>query len=215
MMTAITSRRLMLLLVGCLMLALAIPTTGVRAGDDSTKVEKKMEKKEGDDKAPVKVLMKTNLGDMTIELDRAKAPISVANFLSYVDKGFYDGTIFHRVIPNFMIQGGGFTADYEKKTTDAGIQNEWENGLKNARGTISMARLGGRPHSATSQFFINVKDNAALDVARDGAGYAVFGYVVDGLDVMDKIRNVKTAPKGMHANAPVDPVIILSCERVK
>ena len=216
MLTAQSNNRLNFLIIGCLLLALAIPVSGAFAGeDDSAKVEEKMEKKEADDKGSIKVMMKTNMGDIVLELDREKAPITVANFLNYVDKGFYDGTIFHRVMGTFMIQGGGFTEDFKKKETDAPIQNEWENGLKNARGTIAMARLGRQPHSATAQFFINVVDNGSLDVPRDGAGYAVFGYVVEGMDVVDTIRKVKTAPKGMHVNAPAEPVIILKCERLK
>lgn len=156
----------------------------------------------------VYVKMATTLGDFVLELNREKAPITVENFLTYVDEGFYDGTIFHRVIPTFVIQGGGFDKDMKQKPTRAGIKNEWQNGLKNTRGTISMARQGNRPDSATSQFFISVKDNAALDIPRDGAGYAVFGKVVQGMDVVDKIKDVPTMRKDGHADVPAEPVIV-------
>ncbi len=155
------------------------------------------------------VLMETSMGNIVLALNRQKAPITVENFLSYVDKEFYDGVIFHRVMPNFMIQAGGFTPDMKEKKTDANIKNEWRNGLKNKRGAVAMARLGGQPDSASSQFFINVKDNFFLDKAqRDGAAYAVFGEVVAGLDVVDKIRVVPTTTKSRHQNVPVEPVMI-------
>ncbi|HVZ92932.1 MAG TPA: peptidylprolyl isomerase [Phycisphaerales bacterium] len=160
--------------------------------------------------AMVYVTMSTSMGDIKLELDPEKAPITTANFLSYAEKKFYDGTIFHRVMNNFMIQGGGFTADMQQKPTDPTIKNEWKNGLKNVRGSIAMARLGGQADSASSQFFINVQDNVALDTPRDGAGYAVFGKVVDGMDVVDKIKMVATGNKGMHQNVPVDAVTINS-----
>ena len=150
------------------------------------------------------VLMTTSMGDILIELNGLKAPITVANFLSYADKGFYDGTIFHRIISNFMIQGGGMTPDMTKKTTDPPIKNEWRNGLKNTRGTIAMARTSA-PDSATAQFFINVNDNANLDVARGGAAYAVFGKVVAGMDVVEKIRTVDTAGSRPTATFPSRP----------
>ncbi|MBN1885878.1 MAG: peptidyl-prolyl cis-trans isomerase [Candidatus Krumholzibacteriota bacterium] len=158
------------------------------------------------------VLVKTNLGEFVIELFPAKAPVSVKNFINYVDKKFYDGTIFHRVIPTFMVQGGGFTEDMVKKATGAPIQNEANNGLSNEKYTIAMARTG-EPHSATCQFFINVKDNASLDFTAEtarGWGYAVFGRVVSGTDTIDKIRDVKTTTKGQYQNVPVKPVIIRS-----
>ena len=155
----------------------------------------------------VTVKLATTMGEIVLELDPDKAPISTANFVSYVDKGFYDGTVFHRVIPGFMIQGGGFTPDMVQKPTDPPIKNEWKNGLKNVRGSISMARTQVAD-SATSQFFINVVDNAALDMARDGAAYAVFGKVVQGMDVVDKIKDVATTNAGPHANVPVTPVVI-------
>ena len=155
------------------------------------------------------VLMTTNMGDILLELDGKKAPISVANFLSYTDKGYYDGTIFHRVIGTFMIQGGGFTPNMVKKPTDPAIKNEWGNGLKNDRGWIAMARVGGNPDSATSQFFINVKDNSSLDRAQpDGAAYAVFGRVVAGMDTVDKIRSVDTGMKKSMRDVPIETVLI-------
>ena len=156
-----------------------------------------------------KVRLVTSMGDIVVELDAQKAPKSVANFQQYVKSGFYDGTIFHRVIDNFMIQGGGMTPDMKEKRTLSPIPLESHNGLKNVRGTIAMARTDV-PDSATSQFFINVKDNAFLDAANsaDGTGYAVFGHVVSGMDVVDKIRQVKTANKGMNQNVPVTPVIL-------
>lgn len=154
-------------------------------------------------------------GEIVIELNREKAPISVDNFLAYVDKKFYDGTIFHRVIPTFMIQGGGFTPDMQQKPTEPAIKNEWRNGLKNKRGTLAMARLGGNPDSATSQFFINVVDNGFLDQPQsDGAAYAVFGRVCAGMATVDAIKAVTTTTKGMHQNVPVDPVIIEKVARL-
>lgn len=163
---------------------------------------------QGQEPVTKQVKMHTSIGDIVIELNTQKAPVSCENFMDYVKKGFYDDTIFHRVIPNFMIQGGGFTSDMRKKRTDPPIRNEWTNGLKNKRGTIAMARLGGRPDSATCQFFINVQDNPGLDQPRDGAGYAVFGKVVEGLDVVDKIKAVPTRSRGGHRNVPVEPVVI-------
>ncbi len=153
-------------------------------------------------------LITTSMGDILIELNGLKAPITVANFLSYADKGFYDGTIFHRVMANFMIQGGGMTPELTKKTTDPPIKNEWRNGLKNTRGSIAMARLGGRPDSATSKFFINVKDNANLDRPNDGAAYAVFGKVVAGMDVVEKIRTVDTGMKMGSRDVPIETIVI-------
>jgi peptidyl-prolyl cis-trans isomerase A (cyclophilin A) len=156
-----------------------------------------------------KVRLSTSMGDIVIELDAQKAPKSVANFEQYVKSGFYDGTVFHRVIDNFMVQGGGMTPDLKEKRTLSPIPLESHNGLNNVRGTVAMARTDV-PDSATSQFFINVKDNAFLDAANspNGTGYAVFGHVVSGMDVVDKIRQVKTAPQGMNQNVPVTPVII-------
>jgi peptidyl-prolyl cis-trans isomerase B (cyclophilin B) len=163
-----------------------------------------------------KVKMSTSLGNMVIELNAAKAPNSVANFLSYVDAGFYTDTLYHRVISNFMIQGGGFDLQQNKKATQAPIKNEANNGLKNKRGTIAMARTGD-PHSATSQFFINVVDNASLDFRSEdprGWGYAVFGKVTEGLDTIDKIRYTRTVRSGRFQNLPAQAVIINFVTRI-
>ncbi len=165
---------------------------------------------------PVYAMIETSMGDIVLELNRHKAPISVENFLSYVDQGFYDGTIFHRVISTFMIQGGGFTQDMTKKEPGPPITNEWRNGLTNQRGTIAMARTSA-PDSATCEFFINVKDNPALDRPRPRTGnaaYAVFGRVVAGMDVVDAIKMVETGPKGGHANVPILPVTIEKLKRL-
>lgn len=156
----------------------------------------------------VYVNMKTSMGDIVIELNQEKAPITVKNFLSYVDKGHFNDTIFHRVISNFVIQGGGFGTDLKEKPTDKPIKNEWQNGLKNVRGSLSMARTMA-PDSATSQFFINVQDNAALDQGGPrygGAAYAVFGKVVSGMDVVDKIRNTPTGTKTFGDNMQMQDV---------
>lgn len=157
-----------------------------------------------------RVYVSTNLGTFEIELYPDKAPVTVSNFLNYVEKEYYDGTIFHRVIPDFMIQGGGFTKDMIKKETAPPIKNEATNGLSNEKYTIAMARTGVID-SATSQFFINVKDNPGLDHRGDSPreyGYAVFGKVVEGQDVVDKIKGVKTTTKGNYRDVPVKPVII-------
>jgi peptidyl-prolyl cis-trans isomerase B (cyclophilin B) len=157
-----------------------------------------------------KVLLKTNQGDITLTLDAAKAPKSVANFLQYVKSGHYDGTIFHRVINNFMIQGGGMTAGMKQKPTGAEIENEANNGLKNELGTVAMARTSD-PHSATAQFFINVNDNEFLNHTAQNAqgwGYAVFGKVTEGMDVVDTIRKVKTSNSGFHQDVPAEDVVI-------
>ena len=158
------------------------------------------------------ILMTTTVGPMTLELDADNAPKTVENFLSYVSSGFYDGTIFHRVINNFMVQGGGFTAEMEQKATQAPIANEANNGLKNARGTIAMARTQD-PHSATAQFFINVQDNDFLNHTGEnmqGWGYAVFGKVTEGEDVLDEIRSVQTGNQAGHQDVPVEPIIVES-----
>ena len=156
-----------------------------------------------------KVRLATTEGDMVLELDRARAPQTVDNFIAYVRSGHFDGTIFHRVIPGFMIQGGGFTPDMTQKPTRPPIPLESRNGVSNARGTLAMARTV-LPNSATAQFFINARDNDFLDAAksRDGNGYAVFGKVAAGMDVLDKIQNVPTGTKGPHQNVPNTPVII-------
>jgi len=162
------------------------------------------------------VIMETSYGSITIELDSAKAPVSVANFLAYADAGFYDGTIFHRVIRDFMIQGGGFTEDLKQKPTRAAIKNEAANGLRNLRGTIAMARTGV-VDSATSQFFINHKDNPFLDHRAPNPkdfGYAVFGRVIAGMDVVDRIAAVQTrGTNPMFQDLPVQPVVIKSVRR--
>ncbi len=164
-----------------------------------------------------RVLMKTSAGNMVLELNPRKAPLSVANFLRYVDEGFYDGTIFHRVIGNFMIQGGGFDASYRRKTSHEPIHNEANNGLKNLRGSIAMARTGD-PHSATAQFFINVVDNDFLNhtaPTRRGWGYTVFGRVVEGLEVLEQIRSTPTGAGGPFGrDVPRTMVKITSVQRV-
>ncbi|MGD0950251.1 MAG: peptidylprolyl isomerase [Candidatus Binatia bacterium] len=163
------------------------------------------------------VLMSTSMGDIKIELYEDKAPVTVKNFLGYVNDKFYDGTIFHRVIPNFMIQGGGFDKDMKEKPTKAPIKNEAANGLKNDTGTVAMARTGV-VDSATAQFFISVKDNDFLnhrDQSPQGFGYAVFGKVVDGMDVVHKIEHVQTTTKGIYRDVPQEPVVIKSITAVK
>ena len=160
------------------------------------------------------ITISTNHGDIVVELFEETAPISSENFRQYVTDGFFDQTIFHRVIPNFMIQGGGFTADMSQKATRDPIKNEADNGLKNDFGTIAMARTMD-PHSATAQLFINVKDNDFLNHSgknMQGWGYAVFGRVVEGSEVLDKIRALPTTSRGGHQDVPVDPVIIESVE---
>ncbi|MGZ8287696.1 MAG: peptidylprolyl isomerase [Telluria sp.] len=158
------------------------------------------------------VLIKTNMGNITVELDAEKAPKTVANFLDYANKGHYNNTIFHRVIGNFMIQGGGFEPGMKQKPADQTVENEAKNGLKNDNYTLAMARTSD-PHSASAQFFINVTNNTFLDYpGQDGWGYAVFGKVTEGKDVVDQIKKVKTTRSGMFADVPVDPVIIESVE---
>ncbi|QXZ09711.1 peptidyl-prolyl cis-trans isomerase [Comamonas sp. Y33R10-2] len=165
--------------------------------------------------AQSKVQIKTSMGDIVLELNDAKAPKSAANFLQYVRDKHYDGTIFHRVMDGFMIQGGGMDANMNEKATRAPIALEASNGLKNDRGTIAMARTGN-PNSATSQFFINVVNNDMLNAPKpDGHGYAVFGKVTKGMDVVDKIRAVATGNRGMHQNVPTTPVTILSATEIK
>ncbi len=162
------------------------------------------------------VKLQTNFGDITLELNAEKAPITVANFLKYVDNGFYDNTIFHRVINGFMIQGGGFDTDMNQKPTDAEIKNEADNLLDNKKYTIAMARTSA-PHSASSQFFINVADNHFLDFTApsgSGWGYCVFGKVVEGMDVVDKIKQVATTNRRGHQDVPVDNVVIERATRV-
>jgi peptidyl-prolyl cis-trans isomerase B (cyclophilin B) len=157
------------------------------------------------------VQMETSAGKLRIELDDEKAPASVANFLAYVKAGHYNGTVFHRVIKGFMVQGGGFAVGMKQKPTEAPIQNEAKNGLKNRKYTLAMARTGD-PHSATAQFFINCTDNTFLDNdrAQDGWGYAVFGRVVEGMDVVDAIESVRTGRKGFHDDVPLEDVLIVN-----
>lgn len=160
----------------------------------------------------VHVVLTTSLGPMTIELWANKAPITVKNFLAYVDSGFFAGTTFHRVIPSFVIQGGGYTATLEAKKTFPPIQNESTNGLTNDYGTLSMARTND-PHSATSQFFINLTHNRSLDYGSRGWGYAVFGKVIEGMDVVEKIAAVKRTNRGIFQDVPVEPVVITAAKR--
>ncbi len=166
----------------------------------------------GDVKGMQLVVLHTSHGAISVELDADKAPVTVANFLQYADDGHYDGTIFHRVIDGFMIQGGGFDKDMNQKPTRAPIQNEADNGLLNDRGTLAMARTQAKD-SATAQFFINLKANAFLDHGQRDFGYAVFGRVSDGMDVVDRIAKLQTGNAGGHQNVPVEPVVIESVER--
>ena len=161
------------------------------------------------------VLLTTNHGNIKLELDAEKAPKTVENFLSYVKSGHYDGTIFHRVIDGFMIQGGGFEPGMKQKPTRETIENEAKNGLKNAPYTVAMARTSA-PHSASAQFFINIKDNGFLDYpGQDGWGYCVFGKVVKGREVVDKIKSVQVSNQGMHQNVPTKPILIESASLIK
>ena len=168
-------------------------------------------------KYPV-VAMETNMGIIKIELFTDKAPITAKNFIDYVDSGFYNGTIIHRVVPDFVIQGGGYLASMNRKPTKPAIQNESQNGLKNLRGTLSMARYDD-PNSATSQFFINLKDNAHLDPPAGGFGYAVFAKVMEGMDVVDKMAAVKTGTKNVQGtpfqNVPLQPIIVKSAKVIR
>jgi peptidyl-prolyl cis-trans isomerase A (cyclophilin A) len=186
-------------LTGLLVLGLLVASPAVRGASTETGGK------------PV-VVLETSQGNIEIELDPQKAPVTVENFLAYVDAGFYDGTIFHRVIPGFMIQGGGFDPSMTQKPTRAPIKNEADNGLRNDRGTIAMARTQAKD-SATAQFFINVKDNDFLNHGGRDFGYAVFGHVVKGMDVVDKIAAVPTANRGMYQNVPVEPVVIEKARR--
>ncbi len=164
-----------------------------------------------------KVKLTTNLGTIIIQLDNAKAPVSAANFAEYVKQGFYDGTIFHRVIPGFMAQGGGFDTSFSQKSTNAPIKNEADNGLKNKRGTLAMARTNA-PNSATAQFFINYKDNSFLDHTSptpSGWGYAVFGEVVEGMDVVDAMAKQPTGNRGGHQDVPKTDIVIEKAEIVE
>jgi len=204
--------RMLRLLACSLVLACAVPAVaGAQAAPSSPSHHK------GSDPMTTttpRVKMTTNYGEMIIALDAAKAPETVANFLTYVKEGFYDGTVFHRVIDGFMIQGGGFEPGMKQKPTHAPIGNEADNGLKNERYTLAMARTND-PHSATAQFFINVADNDFLNFTAptaSGWGYAVFGRVAEGTEVVDKIKAVKTGNSGFHQNVPVDDVVITRAE---
>lgn len=164
--------------------------------------------------AATQVVIDTNRGRFVVELFDKEAPETVANFLRYVDKGHYNGTIFHRVIPNFMIQGGGFTKEFTQRKTDKPIKNEAKEELKNVRGTLAMARLSA-PDSATSQFFINTNDNPSLDWRKFNMGYAVFGKVVQGMEIADEISYVDTGEVGLHRDVPIDAVEIIKVYRVQ
>jgi cyclophilin family peptidyl-prolyl cis-trans isomerase len=203
-------RRLAAIALACLF-PLALPA-GAQTKTAAAKPANCLDKLKGS--TPMKVKLTTSLGAITLELDQAKAPISAENFVNYVQSGHYDGTIFHRVIDGFMIQGGGFTKDMKQKPTRDPIKNEGANGLKNDLYTVAMARTGVRD-SATSQFFINVKQNDFLNYTGEnpqGWGYAVFGKVVEGTDVVDKLRKVPTGNAGMHQNVPLEPVMIEKAE---
>jgi cyclophilin family peptidyl-prolyl cis-trans isomerase len=168
------------------------------------------------DKVPAHphILVETTMGDIKLELDGKAAPLTVGHFLGLVDSGFYDGLIFHRVIPGFMAQAGGYTPGLELKEDDATIPNESGNGISNMRGTIAMARTGD-PHSANSQFFINVVDNTRLDAGNNRWGYTVFGYVIEGMEVVDQIAAVKTGPQGkLRSDVPVVPIVIKKMSQV-
>ena len=182
-----------------LLVIFAIAAAAFAAGSDPN--QKNLEVK--------KVKLETSIGDIVIELNEKAAPVTVKNFIRYAEEGFYDGTIFHRVIPNFMIQGGGFKSDMQQKKAHEPIVNEAKNGLKNDRGTIAMARTND-PNSATAQFFINHRNNDSLNYSPQNPGYAVFGKVIEGMDVVDKIAAVKTSQKGPHGDVPVEPVVIKS-----
>jgi len=209
-----TVSRLLAVALGAPLLALGchsgdLPDVGAGAAQAAEAPQQKPEAKG----KPV-VVLKTSKGEIRIELDSQKAPITVKNFLAYVDAGFYDATIFHRVIDGFMIQGGGFTKDMTQKPTNAPIKNEAENGLKNARGTIAMARTNV-VDSATAQFFINLVDNQMLNHGSRDFGYAVFGHVTQGMDVVDAIAKVHTGQKGAFGDVPVEPVVIESIKRAQ
>jgi len=207
----------LLFVISCLAVGCSKSENGSTAGQAGQETRQVTPDKPNEPPAPnPKVQMLTSHGKVVIELNAAKAPITVRNFLKYVDEGHYDGTIFHRVISTFMIQGGGFTPDMQQKSTHPPIRNEADNGLRNKRGTIAMARTGVI-HSATCQFFINVVDNAMLDhtaKTRQGYGYCVFGEVIEGMDVVDKIRDVKVGSKGGHQNVPLETVLIEKMSRV-
>jgi cyclophilin family peptidyl-prolyl cis-trans isomerase len=198
--------------------AFVLTSVGFIAGCSEEEVTQDEQISEETEKMETKtnmVKMETSMGDMVIELNEEAAPVTVKNFLDYIEEGFYDGTIFHRVIPNFMIQGGGFGPDMKGKDAREPIINEASNGLKNERGSIAMARTS-HPDSATSQFFINHKANPNLNYrGESNPGYAVFGKVVDGIEVVDKIAAVKTTTKGPYRDVPAEPVVIKSVKIVQ
>jgi len=197
-----------------LMLVVFLGVGAVLAADNDKKTERAKDEKKAEGKL-VKVKLETNMGEIILELNAEKAPVTVKNFLRYVDEKFYDGVIFHRVIKGFMVQGGGFAADMKRKETHKPIKNEASNGLKNNLGTIAMARTNN-PDSATSQFFINHKNNNFLNYVKGkSAGYAVFGKVIKGMDVVNKIAAVKTRKYKGKADVPVEPVIIKKARVIK
>ncbi len=201
-------------LAACVMLS-AIPAGCSGSGEEESTTQAPVTPAEPEEPPLEYVILQTSRGEILLELNREKAPLTVKNFLGYVEEGFYDGTIFHRVMPGFMIQGGGLTADLRPKATHGNVRNESSNGLLNDRGTIAMARTAD-PHSASSQFFINVVDNDGLNraMARDGWGYAVFGRVLSGMDVADAIVAVRTTAKGDHETVPVEPNTLDKAERL-
>ena len=204
-------QRSRLALAAALVMAFALP---LHAADEPAKSASPTSSCTAKGNAPMKVKLTTSMGNIVIELNKDKAPISTDNFVKYVESGHYNGTVFHRVIDGFMVQGGGMTKDMRQKPTNPPIKNESTNGLKNSNYTVAMARTNVRD-SATSQFFINVKDNDFLDFRSDASpGYAVFGKVVEGQDVVDKIRKVPTGNSMGHENVPVTPVVIEKAECV-
>jgi len=199
-----------------LVAAMIVGAHALRAQDDADSAGQDATDDQKEQNPLEYALMKTSSGHILLELNREKAPVTVANFLKYAEADFYDGTTFHRVIESFMIQGGGFTRSMLQKTADPPIKNEFANGLSNTRGTIAMARTSD-PDSATSQFFINVVDNTALDKADPrfgGAGYCVFGKVIAGMDTVDKIKTVKTTTVNGHRDVPVESVVIEDVQKV-
>ena len=199
---------------GKLFTAFAVAIVVLAVGCDRQEERTVIEESKQMDTGQKQVKLETSMGDIVIELNEEASPITVKNFLRYVEEDFYDGTIFHRVIPDFMVQVGGFTADMREKQTHQPIVNEARNGLKNDRGTIAMARTAN-PDSATSQFFINHKNNDFLNYAgQNKPGYTVFGKVVEGIDVVDAIAAVKTTRKGQYSDVPVEPVVIKSAKVV-
>jgi cyclophilin family peptidyl-prolyl cis-trans isomerase len=197
-----------LIFIGLFLFGCIAPEEDI-ALEEEIEIEIEEEIEEEEDEMKKIIIIETNKGNIEVELDFENAPITAENFLSYVESGHYEGTIFHRVMSNFMIQGGGFTPDGNQKETMKPIKLESQNGLKNLRGTIAMARTNV-PDSATSQFFINTKDNSFLDYAPGNPGYAVFGRVINGMDVVDEIEKVKTGNRGPHQDWPVEDVLIVN-----